>query len=149
MRLSVPSKHFCLWETKFHIWILQWVNGAVSHLFSLAQVFQLPFVLHQDWERKFPSSIHLWMMDIAPLCEWTQPTSERNTDCSVSNVFMHWKVPWGYCSTQFTDLLGVCVCKGQTKVVLLQQVEVLTHHVHQGLSFGVFLQRRMYVTWQW
>lgn len=40
-----------------------------------------------------------------------------------------------------TDLLGVCVGKGQTIVVLLQQVEVLTHHVHQGLSFGVFLQR--------
>lgn len=60
----------------------------------------------------------------------------------VSNVFMPWNLPRGYCGAQFTDLLGVCVGKGQTEVVLLQQVEVLTHHVHQGLSFGVFLQKQ-------
>lgn len=79
-------------------------------------------------------------MDLVALREPTQPTSEQNTDGPVSAVYCT-RMSLSYCGRQFTDLLGVCVGKGQTKVVLLQQVEVLAHHVHQGLSLGVFLLR--------
>lgn len=45
-------------------------------------------------------------------------------------------------STLFTDLLVVGVDEGQTEVVLLQQVEMLTHHVHQSMPLGMLLQKK-------
>lgn len=41
-----------------------------------------------------------------------------------------------------TDLLTVRVAERQPEVILLQKVEVLTHHVEESLSSAVFLTER-------
>lgn len=41
-----------------------------------------------------------------------------------------------------SDLGIVCVVEVQTKVVSLQQVQMATYHVQQGLAFGKFLTQK-------
>ena len=46
---------------------------------------------------------------------------------------------WQIKHSKASDLLVVCIVEAQSKVVLLQQVEVVTHGVQQELTSGELL----------